>query len=181
MDTRDKINIYTAGIFDGEGCISIAKGRKGKKYSNPNEFYHKLYVCITNTNERLILFIYKNYGGHLYTNIRRSPKHKLCYKWGLTQQQAEDFLKEILPYLIVKKEQAELALLLRQTVDVNNRRNHNGLPDKVKNFREVCWYKMRRLNSNVNQSQRLSEETPDWVKRQSELAVNELQELIRNN
>ncbi len=181
MITRDKINIYTAGLFDGEGCISIAKGRKGKKYSNPNSFYHKLYVCVANTSEKIILFLHKNYGGHLYTQKRRSPRHKIGYRWGLTQQQAEDFLKEMLPYLIIKKEQAELALLLRQTVDVNNRRNGRGLPQKTVNFREILWYKMRRLNSDVSQSQRLSEETPNWVKRQSELAVNQLQELIRNN
>lgn len=181
MITRDKINIYTAGIFDGEGCVSIAKGKKGKKYSKPNSFYHKLYVCVTNGSANLIKFLYQNYGGHIYSRVVRSPRHKPCYKWGLTQQEAEDFLKELLPYLIVKKEQAELALLLRETVDVRNRRNGGGLPQRTVNIREILWYKMRRLNSDVSQSQRLSEETPKWVKRQSELPLNELVELVRNN
>ena len=48
-----------------------------------------------------------NYGGHVQTSHR---KDNYIYRWDLRSQSAVEFLKLIYPFIIIKKEQVELAI-----------------------------------------------------------------------
>lgn len=111
MDTITKTELaYAAGFFDGEGSIGIAftKNTNGKRY-------HRLMISIVQTDPRPLLWIKARFGGYMGTGKMHNLGRKLAYTWQSNSQVAEDFLRTIRPYLIVKAEQADIALAFRET------------------------------------------------------------------
>jgi len=100
--------------MDGEGSFSIVKtyqvvkavdGTKSKKIR-----YH-LHVKIANTNLPVLQWIVENFGGVVYTKKNWNSKWKQRYDWTMTKNsRIEVFILGILPYLQIKKEQAQVAL-----------------------------------------------------------------------
>jgi hypothetical protein len=113
MVTRGKLTkedlAYAAGLFDGEGHIVIYKDTNRKKGKNP---VYILICGVTNTDKRIIDFFYNNWGACRQIRVRHKehPKWKTCYEWTIQAKMAMNFLKDIYPYLIGKKEKAKLAL-----------------------------------------------------------------------
>jgi hypothetical protein len=109
---RESRRAYAAGYFDGEGTISIHR-RRGK--------YEKatfvLQLNVGSTDPEPLYWLYENFGGRVRGPLRRPKEnHKPIYFWQTATSSAESFLKEIYPYLIVKKKQADVALKLRATL-----------------------------------------------------------------
>ena len=93
---------YTAGLLDGEGTIYLRIVDGGTLV---------LRLTIVNTNELLMQWLQLNFGGNV-TRSRsdKNPKHKDLWAWGFSGNAAVDFLKSILPYLVIKKAQAQLGV-----------------------------------------------------------------------
>ena len=95
---------YIAGLLDGEGCISINKGRdqSGAKY--------RLVVCCANTDRAVLEFLYRMLGGRIYVISKSKWSRRTCWMWTTSSQQAGEILHILLPYLRIKKRQAKLAI-----------------------------------------------------------------------
>lgn len=96
---------YIAGFFDGEGSIGIYK-RKDRY----NGACLRTQLAQTKTRLSTILFeeLKKRYGGNISTDISLSGR--VTYNWQLNPKGVPKFLKDISPYLILKKSQAQLGL-----------------------------------------------------------------------
>ena len=100
---------YMAGFFDGEGTIGL-----GNRSGRPNQY--RVYISIANTNEWIIRWFQFNFGGHIAFEDKQSqnPNWQDAWRWSITGgQQALKFLQAICPYLILKKLQAELAIIFQ--------------------------------------------------------------------
>ena len=109
---------YMAGIIDGEGSITMGNysftAKKTPQFTT--------YLAITTTDIALCEWLMNTFTGkfHKYTarqipeNSRRTP-----YRWQVTGNRLTDILSKTLPYLIIKKYQAEIMLKMRETY--NNR------------------------------------------------------------
>jgi hypothetical protein len=93
-----------AGWLDGEGCVYIGSQLK----TNSNQPYYRLTVSVVNTDKRIMNWFQERWGGYIVRQ-QRGRKH-IVYRWYREQIKAGYFLRDILPYLIIKREQAELAL-----------------------------------------------------------------------
>lgn len=94
---------YLAGFFDGEGCVTIIKGK-----NHLGNVQYSLRVIVSNTNE-YVLHLYKlSFGGRIQKRKYKKPGWRDCYAWELSSTRAYDFLKCMYPYLILKKAQADL-------------------------------------------------------------------------
>jgi hypothetical protein len=98
---------WIAGFFDGEGCVGVYFNNQcnGTKY-------YCLSVQITQSGSigRVVMDQLKEqYGGSVYER-KVGPGRKVNWKWSAVSNDAVAFLKDIVPYLFVKKEQAELAI-----------------------------------------------------------------------
>jgi len=102
------INIqYIAGFFDGEGCIIAFKRNDSAK----GHGYYRCEISITNTNKKLLQIISQNIDGIIYKHDKKPiPNRKPCYTLRLSSKKSYFALCELSPYLIDKKEQAEIAL-----------------------------------------------------------------------
>jgi hypothetical protein len=107
---------YTAGIIDGEGCISIYLHRTitAKRQRNP---FYQLHVSVSSTDEWLCQWLKMQYGGsvRLETRYLRESQRSPCWKWALMSSQAGAFLEQILPYLQLKRPQAEIAIAFQKS------------------------------------------------------------------
>lgn len=97
---------YLAGIIDGEGCITI--NRRVAKGRAP---VYALYVGIATTSPALKQWLEEHFPERVY--IRKMTKmrehHRQSYEFVLSgNRQVIVFLREIAPYLIIKRDQAEL-------------------------------------------------------------------------
>lgn len=99
--TRRECNIRAAALMDGEGCIAIRP---------PN---YAIECILTTTTPVLAQWMYDNYGGTLHNKKVYGVKHKPEVVWRCGSAIAEDFLREIMPFLLLKGEQANCALELR--------------------------------------------------------------------
>lgn len=91
---------YVAGFLDGEGCI----------YINDST----LYVITAQCNKEVLDKCKESFGGGVYEHISEQKRQKTnwrrSWQWRVWNKGAADLLEACLPYLIVKKEEAELAL-----------------------------------------------------------------------
>lgn len=106
---------YVAGLFDGEGYVRINEWQK----PNSPHIRFNVFVGINMTYRPLIEMLQQQFGGGFNVNRHdlRNPKQRACFAWNLGSSTAANFLREILPYLIVKREEAEIALLLQANID----------------------------------------------------------------
>jgi hypothetical protein len=94
---------YIAGFFDGEGCIILNRQRK-LPHHTPG--YH-LQVSLAQKNRRILDQVVEFFGSGVVYGPRKTGVHYACWSGG----PAEKVLRELLPYLICKKEEAEIALV----------------------------------------------------------------------
>jgi hypothetical protein len=92
---------YAAGFFDGEGCINASVCRT-------SSFIRTLVV---NTNLEILEEFQQRWGGDINLNKKGKEHWKQAYTWRLSYAAALQFLKDIYPYLVVKKQQAEAAFI----------------------------------------------------------------------
>jgi len=91
---------YLAGFIDGEGHIGIYKTKK----------WHWVRVGLTNTNLNAMSIIQSNFGGSLKIHERKMKNRKITYSLAWNGFEAQELLKKIIDSLIIKREQACIAL-----------------------------------------------------------------------
>lgn len=131
---------YVAGIIDGEGTICISRRKKGNKIWN-----HTLFVQVSNTQEWLIEFLKLQFGGN--TDYRKAHDNaRESWRWTAHTREASSFLRLILPYLQLKRPQAELA------IEFQKRRNPIGkhLTKEQRVLAEADAILMKSMNQRVS-------------------------------
>ena len=110
---------WVAGLIEGEGCISFPNtGSKGYKY-------YTVRVTVTNTDPRLLIRLRNLVGGSIYPHSAK--RKKSAWQWWIGGKNVLPFLAQIQPYLIGKREQADVAIaaaaikLSRSNVHQNNK------------------------------------------------------------
>lgn len=96
---------YAAALVDGEGTIRVTRQLSGQRA----RFYPD--VTVYNSERSLLLFLQGNYAGDIRETTSESRhKGKRVYEWRVRRAEAKEFLREIEPHLIAKREQARLVL-----------------------------------------------------------------------
>ena len=126
---------YIAGIIDGEGCITMGKG--GRDRSDYHDSITVEMACSEVPN-----FLYKLSGGSLKER-NREGRTKKFWCWYIRAKGGEELLTQIIPYLVLKKRQAELFLEYRKTIGYSG---VNNLPEEVIKIRNNIIAQIRILN-----------------------------------
>ena len=96
---------YIAGIIDGEGCLYIERFATDR---SPIGFQYRTIVTVTMCDKATIAFIAKATGKNY--RVRALKSGRIAYTIDWRNSIAAAFIREILPYLIGKREQAEWCL-----------------------------------------------------------------------
>ncbi len=130
--------VWFAGFIDGEGCVSVQPQWTKKGYRT---FLPKL--AIGNTDKKVLEYILKNtYPEKTLLNHQqyKNPRAKTIYNINFTGEKAIDILKEVFPYLKVKKPQASILRGWKLL-----RRSRKGNLPKIR-LQEEKYKKIRLLN-----------------------------------
>jgi|SRR5271154_16820 len=145
---------YLAGIVDGKGSICIFRINPAKynRYQNP---CFRGVLTISNTREELFEWIEKNFG-----DLNKSKKHRRSifkknsthegwiYEWVIQGPRLVDICTQLLPFLVVKKRQAELMIQFRKTFELQKGYGaHTTLDPEIIALREDIRIEMSNLNA----------------------------------
>ena len=110
MTANDPFVSYVAGFFDGEGSIDIRYDVKANKNGKSYERF-SLRVCVVQMDRTPLDMIAERWGGSV---SKRTANN--CHTWVATTASACSFLSELLPYLIVKRREAEIGVAFQATM-----------------------------------------------------------------
>jgi hypothetical protein len=136
---QDLESSYLAGFFDGEGSITIVYGNTAKRHLSPN---HSLQVSVGNTDPSIPELLHKKYGGSL--QVRKAKENcRQVHQWIIRGSQCAIPLKDMLPFMRQKSNQAKLAIEFQASKPSYNKTKLT--PDEIQR-RE--WYRVqiRKLN-----------------------------------
>ena len=147
---------YIAGFLDGDGHIGITvsrpKGSAPQHYARVT-FYSQSLVLLKEIQEVL------GGGGTLSCNFSKENSRfgsSGCYRLYLSPTQAVPAAEKLLPYLRIKKEQAQLVLDLSASIRDNpvRGRTKNGWRNKTKPevlaYRDALYARMKELNHELS-------------------------------
>jgi hypothetical protein len=141
---------YCGGFFDGEGTVTIttqnSKAKSGRRS-------HRVQINASQKEISPLILLKHLFGGNIKMKTRRGLR--CIYTWWVGgRDKQKRFLELILPYLIVKKAEAEIAKEFLETVSGERVRNDKGMiaktTDSLYEFREGLYRKslnVRRLKS----------------------------------
>lgn len=95
---------YLAGLFDGEGCVTISRHEPNGKTTSKNVRY-VMHVAVAMQGLPLLEKFHKAFGGSIYFNRQRK-----VHVWNVTSNTARYFLTKIKNFSILKRPQIEIAL-----------------------------------------------------------------------
>lgn len=101
---RDVDIAYAAGFFDGEGHVRC----------DIHNGYPMLKVSVSQQDPQPLDWLQTLFGGRVYFRTVGSTKYRFktngCHTWQIHTTDAYLFLDVVLPYLMVKKQEAEEAM-----------------------------------------------------------------------
>jgi hypothetical protein len=114
---------YIAGLIDGEGSITLTQ-------EHPNE-NRRLVISVSNNELPLLTYLRKRIGAGCITRKRTySRAHSPSYAYKITNCQALDLLKQLVPFLrSYKSERA--ALILEQYAELTPRNGKYSTEVKI--------------------------------------------------
>lgn len=139
---------YLAGLIDGEGSFVIQKTKVEKlsKFCRSKSDKYLAYFSIGMVDKEPIDLICKTIGkGKVYEE--RVPDRRSIWRIRFAGRiTLIPFVEQLMPYLIVKKPQAELLLdFCKGWITPYNK--NQGVEDSEIQRREQAWLKMRKLNA----------------------------------
>lgn len=124
---------YTAGYSDGDGCFHI---RKETNQSTGNSKYSCSFI-ISSTDTHIIDFFLKTFPGvrRLVDNGKRCKEWKPQHHFILRGKKSISFVKQIMPFLVEKKEEAEIYC---KFIETSCRDEKTFLMNKIKEVKNEC-------------------------------------------
>lgn len=136
-DELDVELAWAAGIFEGEGTITI--GRRGRDDT------YRLIACIGNTDMQVLAPFHERWGGWLQPFYGKRPGLKPGWMWTLAGPAAAIFIRQIEPYLRTDRVRRKARLGLRFKRHQSNLKKVWSRPD-YKPMQRAIYEEMSVLN-----------------------------------
>jgi hypothetical protein len=104
---------YAAGIVDGEGCIILYKSNNTTsqpKLRKPGDVRYRYKVQVKMVDPEAVTLFMEIFGGSIYMQYPKSRANFPQYTWLACERRAASCIKQILPYLRIKKARGVLLL-----------------------------------------------------------------------
>lgn len=145
---------YMAGIMDGEGMFYIGNYSGNRK--NGDKHFQTV-IAVASTDKCLIDWLYNVFGGGIgqYTPKQLSKNsRKQVYRWQATSNRLLHICEVILPYLVIKKRQAEIMIEIRSTYNdehnIKGRQHVQNLPKGILELRQQLMDELKLLHTRTH-------------------------------
>ena len=149
----NKIDLaYLAGVMDSDGSITIDKNTWRVRTLNQSPAYQEM-LCISQIHPGAVQLAQELFGGSVSTQKPRGIGRQTMIRWQARNKVAVAAVKALIPFLRIKRRQAEIILLLRGIKDRGRNANtcctgphiRTMLPNVAAEMDEL-WFKIRELN-----------------------------------
>jgi len=137
--TKREQSIRLAMCLDTDGYIGIEKESR-------SSIHYRQRIEVRNTNMKLMNWLVENFGGTVAERKLDNPKWKNQYNWRLGGYKSCKLLKSIRPFLLLKGEQADLAIDLFEKVSRWRQGGDNLRLISKTDLAESLWGRCRALN-----------------------------------
>ena len=97
---------YLAGFIDGDGCIMVSHKKGTNSYAAD--------VGVYQSDGKILFYLKDRWGaGNIYEH--KQKRGRSYFRWNISNSQGAKLLEEILPYLRIKKLQAEGVIELERS------------------------------------------------------------------
>lgn len=151
MDLQsDLFTAYAAGFFDGEGSVILHRSSRVSLRGQDNHSRYHLRITVTNTHLGALQLLKERWGGGIHNS--RTSTHRVAgttrivYWWSVNSRQAATFLRDVLPFLVVKQEQARVGIYFQFHM---SSRGKARVGDEDLAFRQATYEIMYRLNHDL--------------------------------
>jgi len=145
---KKEILAYLAGVMDSDGSFGIKKdgnharaGRNGK--SEQINYSYRIRLAIAQVSLEAIALLQMTFGGSIRRSKPSTKNGKPMFRLDLFDRRAETATRALLPYLRIKKRQAELLLEVRKIkkqglkgIHLDRAKTRWG---KIALFKRRCW------------------------------------------
>lgn len=147
----ETVAAYMAGILDGEGSLSIGNYSGNRKNGDK---HFQVNISVSSTDKPLIDWIYDTFGGYRgeYTPKQMSRNgRKQVYRWQCSSDRLRHICEITLPYLIIKKRQAEILIEMRKTYNGSHSQkgkwNTQKIPQEILDIRQSFFLELKSLHN----------------------------------
>lgn len=140
---------YLAGFIDGEGCFFIGNFPTVSKCTGNKYFNYHCILKISNNSTDTLEWINKTFGGRTTLHNKKTKdktRNFITYDCYFTGNCLTDLTQLLLPYLKIKRPQAEAMLKMRMTFPRSGSSGRYRNADRDA-FRAELHREMHRLNS----------------------------------
>jgi len=150
------LRAYAAGVVDSDGSIGIRLDtyamRVRKIKAGP---VYKERVTLKQIEPQAVDLLHEAFGGSRFISAPQNPRAQPLHSLQIVDRMASTFLEAILPYLLIKRRQAELCIELRRLKDESRKarfaygRGHRGggpRPDALSAAMSELRAEIMRLN-----------------------------------
>jgi hypothetical protein len=127
------LRAYAAGVIDSDGSIGIRLDtyamRVRKVKAGP---VYKERVTLKQIEPQAVDLLHEAFGGSRFISAPQNPRAQPLHSLQIVDRMASTFLEAILPFLLIKRRQAELCIELRRLKDESRKarfaygRGHRG-------------------------------------------------------
>ena len=144
-----RFDAYAAGLVDGEGCITAKATKSGTGMGI------RVLIGMATKAQEVLARMQGTYGGTLITQSPTNPTHSQITTWTVTGADAAAFLRRIEPHLMLKMEQARIALKINEIRTSQERigtRDHFRWTEENLNRCQVLYRRLNELNARGRES-----------------------------
>lgn len=145
-----------AAYIDGEGCIRITTVKGAHDWSR-RVMYIELHI--SNTDIRLSEWLVRIFGGAVHVRRQKTSRWATCYCWSVVSRRAADIIAGCLPYFIIKRDQADVALAFQKTIITDRRYGRKGRPTELLDQQTLLAGELRALKGTSSHPTRKSPST----------------------
>lgn len=117
----DQDRAYAAGFFDGEGHITIAFMSAKIRAKGP---VYTMRIGAAQNDVAPLLWFRDRWGGSVLPCNRLTIGGNKTHKWNCCSRKAAAFLRDVYPFLQVKRERADIALRFQDMLFIPGKRGH---------------------------------------------------------
>lgn len=112
---------YCAGVIDSDGTIGVKKSTYAMRHGNGGQPTYSERICVKQVEPQAVDLLMAMFGGSRYISKPSAKKGRTLFTWQITDRKAADALRALLPFLRIKKAQAENCLRLREIKEASKR------------------------------------------------------------
>ena len=139
---------WAAGFIDADGCVSVQRS-PAVSQTFRGGYYYSLSVQGINTHLGALERLQGMFGGAVRARKQGgSPHSAITHDWRILNRAAGEVLELLIPYLIIKRERAELALVFLRDYQISLARGRHRRKTEYQFKRGAeIWEQMKTLNT----------------------------------